>query len=70
MSLFSSPIVRCEAVHSMVFTEQTQGQCAQNHGCPPGRDCPLGGRFANVQAARRNPSNCAGATRESRYCSR
>lgn len=46
MCFFDSPIGRCEAVHEMVLTDQTQRQCALEHGCPPGRVCPLDGCFA------------------------
>ena len=46
MSYFDSPISRCEAVREMVLTDQTQRQCALEHGCPPGRNCPLDGCFA------------------------
>lgn len=48
MSFIDSPISRCEAVHEMVLTDQTQGQCAHEHECPPGRQCPLEGCFAEV----------------------
>ena len=46
MSFLDSPIGRCEAERTMVLTDQTQRQCAQEHGCPPGRECPLDGCFA------------------------
>lgn len=48
MSFIDSPISRCEAVREMVLTDQTQGQCALEHGCPPGRNCPLDGCFAEI----------------------
>jgi hypothetical protein len=32
----------------MVLTDQTQRQCALEHGCPPGRNCPLDGCFAEI----------------------
>ena len=41
MSFFDAPISRCEAVREMVLTDQTQGQCAREHDCPPGFKCPL-----------------------------
>ena len=34
MSFIDSPISRCEAVREMVLTDQTQRQCALEHGCP------------------------------------
>ena len=48
MSFIDSPISRCEAVREMVLTDQTQPQCALEHGCPPGRNCPLDGCFAEM----------------------
>ncbi|MDD2988284.1 MAG: hypothetical protein PHI64_04915 [Zoogloea sp.] len=48
MSFIDTPISRCEAVREMVLTDQTQGQCAHEHECPPGRQCPLDGCFAEV----------------------
>lgn len=48
MSFIDSPISRCEAVHEMVLTDQTQLQCALEHGCPPGRECPLDTCFAEI----------------------
>ncbi|CAH1747270.1 conserved protein of unknown function [Thauera humireducens] len=48
MSIIDSPIGRCEAVHEMVLLDETQQECACEHGCPPGFDCPLAGYFAEV----------------------
>lgn len=48
MSFIDSPIGRCEAVREMVLLDETQGECAREHACPPGRDCPLEGCFAQV----------------------
>lgn len=48
MSIIDSPIGRCEAVHEMVLLDETQQECACEHGCPPGFDCPLTGYFAEV----------------------
>jgi len=55
MSYSSSPIRRCDAEHTMVRTDQTQRECALEHGCPPGRDCPLGGCFVEIKASYRTP---------------
>ncbi len=46
MSIFDSPIARCEAVREMVLTDETQAECAREHACPPNRVCPLCGYFA------------------------
>lgn len=47
MSVFDSPIARCDAVREMVLTDETQAECAREHECPPGRICPLCGYFAD-----------------------
>lgn len=46
MSVFDSPVARCQAIREMVLTDETQAQCALEHECPPGRKCPLQGYFA------------------------
>lgn len=48
MSIFDSPIARCEAVHEIVLTDETQAECAREHDCPPGRICPLCGYFTET----------------------
>lgn len=49
MSVFDSPIARCEAVREMVLTDETQAECAREHGCPAGRICPLCGYFVDAR---------------------
>lgn len=46
MCTFDGPIARCEAVHEMVLTDETQVECALEHGCPAERRCPLQNYFA------------------------
>lgn len=41
MSYLDSPICRCELMRVMVLTDQTQAQCAEEHACPQGQQCPL-----------------------------
>ncbi len=48
MSFIDSPIGRCEAVREMVLLDETQAECACEHECPAGRQCPLDGCFATV----------------------
>lgn len=48
MSGFDSPIGRCEAAKEMVLLDQTQAECATEHGCQSGQKCPLEGCFAEV----------------------
>ena len=47
MTFLDSPIARCEAMRTMVLTDQTQSQCAREHDCPPGTVCPLCGWFVD-----------------------
>lgn len=47
MSVFDSPIARCDAVREMVLTDETQAECAREHECPPDRICPLCGYFVD-----------------------
>jgi len=49
MCTFDSPVARCEAMHTMVLTDQTQPQCAIEHGCPPKMACPLCDCFTGVE---------------------
>lgn len=48
MSIYDAPIARCDAVHEMVLTDETQCECAREHDCPPNRICPLHGYFTNT----------------------
>lgn len=48
MSIFDSPIARCDAVREMVLTDETQAECAREHDCPANRICPLCGYFAET----------------------
>lgn len=45
MCFFDSPIGRCEAVRELVLLDETQQECACEHGCQAGFDCPLKGWF-------------------------
>jgi hypothetical protein len=44
--MFDSPVARCEIIHEMVLIDETQLECACEHGCPPDRICPLARYFA------------------------
>lgn len=48
MSLFDSPIARCEAARVMVLTDETQLECSREHECPADRICPLCGYFSET----------------------
>lgn len=56
MSTFDSPIARCDAVHEMVLTDETQAECAREHACPPGRICPLCGYFVEAEERLASPA--------------
>ncbi|WP_083446854.1 hypothetical protein [Azoarcus sp. CIB] len=56
MTFLDSPIGRCEAVREMVLLDETQKECAHEHGCPDGRDCPLKGWFTE-QSGVSDPAN-------------
>lgn len=45
MTFIDSPIGRCEAMKAMVLLDETQAECAREHNCPPGCECPLHGCF-------------------------
>ncbi|QID17572.1 hypothetical protein G3580_07885 [Nitrogeniibacter mangrovi] len=45
MCFLDSPVGRCEAVREMVLLDETQAECAREHACPAGRQCPLDGCF-------------------------
>lgn len=67
MSFFDAPISPCKAVHEMVLTDQTQMQCAREHDCPPGRNCPLEGCFAEVSGITEDASRNAVAAAEAAH---
>jgi len=50
--MFDSPIARCEIIHEMVLIDETQTECACEHGCPPDRICPLARYFVEPNRMR------------------
>lgn len=48
MGGLDSPIGSCEEKEEIVLLDQTQEECAAEHGCEPGCDCPLKDHFAEV----------------------
>ena len=48
MCFFDSPIGRCEVAREMVLLDQTQHECAHEHGCPPGQVCPFDSCFCEM----------------------
>ena len=67
MSIFDSPISRCEAVHAMVLTDETQAECAREHDCPPGRVCPLQGYFPEASGMDEETREQLAALRETKH---
>ena len=55
MCTFDSPVSRCEAVSEMVLTDETQAECACEHGCPPDMDCPLKAYFNGLVGSEFSP---------------
>ena len=47
MCFFDSPIGRCEAVRELVLLDETQQECAREHGCAPDFECPLRALFTS-----------------------
>ncbi len=45
--MFDSPFDRCPVCNEMVLLDQTQKECAREHGCR-NVDCPLGRYFVGV----------------------
>ena len=41
MCFLDSPFSACDVVHEMVLTDETQAECAREHGCQKHRACPL-----------------------------
>lgn len=48
MCFFDSPIARCEQMHQLVLTDETQAECAREHHCPPDRVCLLCSYFTKT----------------------
>lgn len=48
MCFFDSPIARCEVVRELVLTDETQVECAREHGCTPDTPCPLRAYFTDT----------------------
>lgn len=56
MSIFDSPIARCEVVREMVLTDETQAECAREHDCAPGQVCPLCEYFSETSGLVETPA--------------
>lgn len=48
MCTFDSPIGRCEVAKEMVLLDETQSECAREHDCACGAECPFEGCFTPV----------------------
>lgn len=67
MCFFDSPFGRCEAVRELVLLDETQQECACEHGCAADTDCPLKGWFTE-QSGVSDPASlpCCRAQRTAR----
>jgi len=45
----------------MVLIDETQAECAREHGCPPGRVCPLKAYFTETSGMASDDLHIAGA---------
>lgn len=45
---FDCCVARCEVIHEIVLTDETQAECAREHECSPGTVCPLCGYFTET----------------------
>ena len=66
MSIFDCPISRCEAMRTLVVTDQTQQQCAHENDCPPGTVCPLADCFSGHEWVDEAPAAAAPGQRKPR----
>jgi len=64
MSMFlDSPIAPCPVCKEYVLTDQTQAECAREHGCTQ-PDCPLRSWFSGEEFREQQPlESAAGQTR-------
>ena len=56
MSYFDVPVGRCEVMHIMVMTDQTEAECTLDNGCPVGRRCALASSLTPIHGAERPPA--------------
>jgi hypothetical protein len=47
--MFDSPFERCPHCRQYVLLDQTQRQCAREHGCGEGDACPLARYFTGIE---------------------
>lgn len=63
--MFDSPIGLCPLQRTMVLLDQTQRECAREHGCEDVERCPLEGCFTGYDFSRK-PEQPAALKRPSR----
>lgn len=69
MCFFDSPVGRCEVIRELVLLDETQQECACEHGCGRSEDCPLQGWFAEFSGVA-DPASLPLAARTSSPASR
>jgi len=58
MVTFDSPIEKCVVCGQIVLLDQTQGECAREHGCGS-RECALGKYFEGIRISSENGNTIA-----------
>ena len=53
--MFDSPIDRCPVCAQMVLLDQTQVECAREHGCNTKMPCPLQRYFTGIDFSTDQP---------------
>jgi hypothetical protein len=56
MVTFDSPIERCTVCRQIVLLDQTQNECATEHGCGS-RECALGKYFEGIRISTEKSGN-------------
>jgi hypothetical protein len=46
--MFDSPVAPCPVCGEMVLLDETQRECAREHGCHPETPCPLQKYFTGI----------------------
>ena len=53
--MFDSPVAPCPVCGEMVLLDETQRECAREHGCHPDTPCPLQKCFAGIDFSVEQP---------------
>jgi hypothetical protein len=53
--MFDSPVAPCPVCGEMVLLDETQRECAREHGCHPETPCPLQKYFTGIDFSVEQP---------------